>query len=100
MWRSPVSERNVRRAAARYPLSVASVERWLETIAVAQAANLMELRNYFNHVDQVGTALIFNVGGNNFRLVCCVRWHRQSLLFPALLTHAEYDRTNVEDLCR
>lgn len=65
-----------------------------------QAANLMQLRVVFADVDQVGGALVFNVGGNSFRLICCVRWHRQSLLFRALLTHAECDRINVEDLCR
>lgn len=59
----------------------------------------MELRACLAAVDQVGNALVFNIGGNSYRLICCVDWRRQRLYFRALLTHAEYDRTKVEELC-
>ena len=94
-----ISQRNVQQAASRHARSVASVDRWYALISAVEAGNLVALRAYFATVDQVGNALVFNIGGNNYRLICCVDWPRQRLYFRGLMTHAEYDRTNVEDLC-
>ena len=94
-----ISHRNLMRAAERHPNSIVSVERWFHCISAANCRHLIELRALFPGTDQVGTALVFNIGGNNFRLICCVDFERQWLFFRALLTHAEYDRTNVRDLC-
>ena len=95
-----ISKRNVRRAALAHARSRASVERWIDLMESTTAVNLVELRRVTPQVDQVGGALVFNLGGNNYRLICCVWWKRGLLLFRRLLTHAEYDRINVEDLCR
>ena len=93
------SRYNVLKAAKRHPDSVAPVTRWLTVIAGAECGSLMDLRKFYPSADQAGKTLIFNVGGNNYRLLCCVSWELQRLFFRALLTHAEYDRVNVEALC-
>ena len=59
----------------------------------------MDVRKTFAAADQVGTALVFNISGNNFRLVCCVDYMRRRLFFRHLLTHAEYDGIEVRTLC-
>ena len=94
-----ISDRNVIKAARRHPRSVAPASRWCFLMSLTDAANLVELRRTFASVDQAGNTLIFNIGGNNYRLLCCVSWARQTLHFRALLTHADYDRVNLEDLC-
>lgn len=93
------SRYNVLKAARRHPDSVAPVTRWLIVITAAECGNLMDVRKFYPSADQVGKTLIFNVGGNNFRLLCCVSWEFRRLFFRALLTHSEYDRVNVEALC-
>ncbi|MCC6535976.1 MAG: type II toxin-antitoxin system HigB family toxin [Bryobacterales bacterium] len=94
-----ISRRNALKAAERHTRGRAAVERWCELIAGTDARSLVELRRVFPSADQVGGALVFNVGGNNFRIVCCVDWAAQRLFFRTLLTHAEYDDVNVEELC-
>lgn len=93
------SRYNVLKAARRHPDSVAPVTRWLTVIAAAEWGNLMDARKSYPSTDQVGKTLIFNVGGNKYRLLCCVSWELRRLFFRALLTHAEYDRVKVEALC-
>ena len=93
------SRYNVLKAARRHPDSMAPVTRWLTVITTAECGSLMEVRKFYPSTDQVGKTLIFNVGGNNFRLLCCVTWELRRLFFRALLTHTEYDRVNVEALC-
>lgn len=45
---------------------------------------------------QVGSCLVFNVCGNNYRLICGVTyanaWARGTLYVKHFLTHADYDK--------
>ena len=94
-----ISHRNLLKAADRHPNAIGSVERWFHLASGAHWRHLVDVRTLFPGADQVGTALVFNISGNNYRLICCVDFERQWLFFRALLTHAEYDRTNVRELC-
>jgi mRNA interferase HigB len=93
------SRYNVLKAARHHPDSVAPVTRWLAVITAAECGSLMDVRKFYSSADQAGKTIIFNIGGNNYRLLCCVSWGLRRLFFRALLTHAEYDRVNVEALC-
>ena len=93
------SRYNVLKAARRHPDSVTPVMRWLTVITAAECGSLADVRKFYPSADQVGKTLIFNVDGNNYRLLCCVSWEMRRLFFRALLTHAEYDRVNAEALC-
>ncbi len=42
--------------------------------------------------DQVGRSLIFDILGNNYRLITVVSWRNQRICVKALLTHREYER--------
>ena len=92
------SRYNVLKAARRHSNSVAPVMRWLTVITAAECGSLAHLRKFYPSADQVGKTLIFNVGGNNYRLMCCVSLEMRRLFFRALLSRAEYDRVNVDVL--
>jgi mRNA-degrading endonuclease HigB of HigAB toxin-antitoxin module len=53
---------------------------------------LNEVRQYFPSADQVGKVLIFDVLGDNYRLITAVDYPSQRLFIKTLLTHREYDR--------
>lgn len=55
-------------------------------------ANWAELKAAFNSVDKVGDLVVFDLGGNKFRLICYVRFDRQIVYIKAVLTHREYDK--------
>ena len=93
------SRYNVLKAARRLPDSVAPVTRWLTVITAAECGCLMDVRKFYPSADQVDKTLIFNLAGNNYRLLCCVSWELRRLFFRALLTQAGYDRVTVEDVC-
>lgn len=58
-------------------------------------ASFADVRADFPSVDQAGDRLIFNIGGNKYRLVCLVDYERHGLLVRFIGTHAEYDRIDV-----
>jgi len=56
-----------------------------------QFKNLAELRSAFRSVDNVGDLIVFNVGGNKYRLVASVHFNRRKVYVRHILTHEEYN---------
>ncbi len=73
--------------AARTPLEV-----WYRLVKSSSFSSLAELKNTFRSADYVPPFVIFDVGGNNFRVICAVHFDRQKIYIREVFTHAEYDR--------
>jgi mRNA interferase HigB len=54
--------------------------------------NWGELKAAFNSVDRVGELLVFDIGGNKYRLIAYIRFTKQIVYIKAVLTHREYDK--------
>ena len=54
----------------------------------------LEVKQAFNSADYVAPYLIFNIGGNNFRVISVIHFNRQKVYVREVFTHAEYDRWN------
>ncbi len=54
-------------------------------------SNYAELRETFPSADQVGKLTVFNIGGNNIRLIAAIHYNRKKIYIRAVLTHAEYN---------
>ena len=77
---------------ARFPESRSPFFGWYRVLLKASPRNLMELREYCRSADQVGELYVFNIGGNNYRLIAAIHFNRQKLFIRHVLTHDEYDR--------
>ncbi len=63
--------------------------------------SIFDLRRCFNAVDPVYGYTIFNIGGNNYRLVTAIHYNTQICYIRVVWTHAEYDKPiNKEKLKR
>ena len=65
---------------------------WYKLSKDGEFANFAELKATFNSVDKVGKLFVFNVGGNNFRIIAAIHFNRQKLYIRHVLTHSEYDK--------
>ena len=45
-----------------------------------------------NAVDKVGELVVFDIGGNKYRLIAYIRLEKQIVSIKAVLTHREYDK--------
>ncbi|WP_366935590.1 type II toxin-antitoxin system HigB family toxin [Chitinophaga sp.] len=81
---------------AKHPISAPSLNDWCRKIRNANCRNLNDLKNAISgSVEYVGADLyVFNIGGNNFRLVAGIHFNTQLVYIRAILTHAEYDAHN------
>ena len=74
---------------------------WYYKMIETKASNIFELRQVFNSVDPVFDYTIFNIGGNNYRLVTAIHYNTQACYLRTIWTHAEYDKAiNKEKLKR
>jgi mRNA interferase HigB len=54
--------------------------------------NLDALEVTFPTADKVGNFVVFNIGGNKYRLITAVHFNRGKVYVRHVLTHQEYDR--------
>jgi len=57
------------------------------------------VRKTFNSADQVAdNKVVFNIGGNKYRLIALAAYRSQRLYVLWVGTHADYDKLNVEKI--
>lgn len=55
----------------------------------------MEVRQDFRHADPVGPLTVFNIGGNDFRLLTQVVYRIGVIYIKGVVTHSEYDKLKL-----
>ena len=78
----------------KHPNAETSLRLWYKLTSLAQWQNFVELRQIFPSADQVENLTIFNIGGNNYRLITLVDYEYKKVFIRHVLTHAEYDKQN------
>lgn len=93
--------------AQRHPNARSSLDRWYNLMRQETFDSFADLRRIFPHADQVKVGkrrfnsplqdkiwTVFNIGGNNFRLIASIQYNPkdQRVTVNKILTHAEYDK--------
>ena len=73
------------------------LEAWRVAVRDAEWRNIGDVRKTYPSADPVKvasgrTVMIFNVCGNDYRLIVAIHYNRQLVYTLRLLTHAEYDK--------
>ena len=80
---------------ARHKNATVPLNDWYEKAKTAQWSNFSEVRLTFNSADSIGNdRYVFNIGGNNFRIVAMIHFSIRTLYIRAILTHPEYNALN------
>ncbi len=66
---------------------------WYLSMKASNAKNFNALKEKFNSVDAVFGYTIFDVGGNNYRLITAIHYNRQCCYIRTIWTHAEYSKS-------
>ena len=91
-----ISRRRLREYWEANPRAEEALRRWYMLVDKARWRNHADLRAEFPSADYVGNdRYVFNIGGNNFRLVTVVDFMEHGVLIRWVGTHAEYDRIDV-----
>ena len=76
-----------------HPDSETSLNFWYHTVTKKNSENLNDIRRDFNKVDYVGNhRFVFNIKGNDYRLVAIISFNAKKVYIRFIGTHADYDK--------
>lgn len=87
-----ISRKALRLFWQSHPESKAPLLRWFKIMQHTNVGNIEELRTIFPTADKVENLVVFNIGGNNYRLIASIHFNRDRIYIRHVLTHREYDR--------
>lgn len=68
------------------------LEAWYRLVGLSTFESFHEIKQTFNSADYVPPFLVFDIAGNNVRVIGVAHFNRQKLYIRGVFTHAEYDR--------
>lgn len=94
-----ISRKALRSFWEDHPEAEEVLQDWYFKIKRSAAKNFVELRLTFPSADLVGDCIVFNVGGNNYRVIAHLDYSVQIVWIRFVLSHAEYDREKWKADC-
>ena len=87
-----ISRKKILEVGVRHADLAGPLDSWYRIAKKATWKTLIETREAFPTADSVGTFTVFNIKGNEYRLIAEVFYASQTILIRAVLTHADYDK--------
>ena len=100
-----ISKRRLREFWEKYPDARLPLEAWFKVAERADWSDFQSVRSTFSSASGVPlrcgiTAIVFNIGGNKFRLVTRIEYPFHVVYVKMVLTHRQYDTDKwKDDLC-
>ena len=92
-----IALRTLREFWAMHPQAEIPLRAWYGLVSHAEWNGPADERKMFNSADFVGDSrVIFDIGGNKYRIVAHVAYRFKWLLIKFVGTHKEYDKINPE----
>ena len=76
----------------KHPRAETPLAAWSQVVRLATWKTTAEMLQTWPSADIVERLTLFNIGGNDFRLIARVEYQRQEVYIRAVLTHAEYSK--------
>ena len=86
-----ISRKRLNTFAEQHPDSATPLAEWYRLMKHNTFSSFSELRTLFPAADKVGKLMVFNIGGNKYRLIAAVHYNRKRIYIRAVLTHDEYN---------
>ena len=89
-----ISKRRLREFWQREAAARSSLEGWYRVVNDKELTwnDFHDVRATFGNASLVGDCVVFNIGGNKFRLVVKINYLTHNVFVRAVLTHEEYDK--------
>jgi mRNA interferase HigB len=92
-----ISRKAINDFVLQHPTAKASLNSWFKIVSKTNFSNFNELRVIFPSADVVknvnsNNLTIFNIHGNEVRLIANIHYNRNKLYIRDILTHSEYDK--------
>jgi mRNA interferase HigB len=89
----------VEKFAKKHARSRPSLNTWSETAIAARWKNFDDVKKTFRAADLYGDCVIFDIGGNKYRLIAKIEYEDEQISINEVMTHAEYDKDKWKKKC-
>jgi len=87
-----VSHKAIRLFCEERPDAEGAMDHWYRVAKRATWASFAEVKQSFNAADFVAPYVVFDIGGNKYRLIAEVNYSRSVLFIRRIITHNEYKK--------
>ena len=85
-----VSHKAIRLFCEHCPDAESAMDHWYRVAKRATWASFAEVKQSFNAADFVAPYVVFDIGGNKYRLVAEINFSRSVLFIRGIMAHKEY----------
>ncbi|WYL93190.1 MAG: type II toxin-antitoxin system HigB family toxin [Gloeotrichia echinulata IR180] len=88
-----ITETRLKKACEKHPDAEPSIRVWKKLVKAQDWNSFTDVKaSSVFAPDQVKNFVIFNIGGNKYRLITCINYQTKVIYIREFLTHAEYDK--------
>ncbi len=92
-----IAKRTLRRFWEQHPDAQRPLEAWHEETLKARWKNPQQVKQQFGAVSVLkGGRVVFDIGGNKYRLILAMDYGRQACYVKFIGTHRQYDAVDAE----
>lgn len=87
-----ISRKKIHEFCKRHPEAAEAFDRWYRIVKNEEFRTLSDVKNLFPSADQVKNFVVFDIGGNKYRLTAYIRYQIKRLYIRHIMTHEEYNK--------
>lgn len=87
-----MNPRRLKGYVAEYPGADRALRSWWDTVKTVQWKDFSEVRQTYSSASYVDPFTVFNIKGNDYRLITYIDYERGLVVMKWFGTHAEYDK--------
>jgi Uncharacterized protein conserved in bacteria len=93
------TEQSIKDYVEKHPESKVALQDWAQKVKKCKWNCFADVKKTFDNVDNVGNQhYVFNIKGNDFRLVAVIKFTIQFVYIHFIGTHKEYDKIDCKNL--
>lgn len=94
-----ISVKTIKDWIKEFPIAEQALLSWYEEADIATWKNPNELKNQYHNASILNTKrVVFNIHGNNFRLIVDIEYRLKIVFIVWFGTHKEYDKIDVKKI--
>jgi len=94
-----ISRKRLLEGARNYPQCAPALDVWYRVTKKAAWKNLVDVRRTFSSAVIYKNCTVFNIKGNQFRLIAWINYKTQKVFIKYVLTHADYNQGDWKHEC-
>ncbi len=94
-----ISKRALREFWKNEPIAKKPLEDWYRSVVKTDWETFADVRKTFRRADVFRDCVIFDIGGNKYRLIAKIRYQRKKVFVRFVMSHFDYDKDNWKSDC-